>query len=177
MADDAGGVHYENPFVTPVDRRDPARRLRGRLASPVTVWTSGSVDAPVALTMSSILIADGDPPFVLGLLNDTTDLWDSITRTGAFVVHLLEEQDHVLSDEFAGLRPSPGGPFSRLEVEDSGWGPVLSQRKNRAFCRLRASEAAGYQHSVRGEIERIELDELDSPLVLFRGRYRGLKPR
>jgi len=177
MGDDAGGVHYENPFVTPVDRRDPARRLRGRLASPVTVWTSGSVDAPVALTMSSILIADGDPPFVLGLLNDTTDLWASINLTGAFVVHLLEEQDDAVSDEFAGLRPSPGGPFSRLDVEDSEWGPVLTHKKNRAFCRLRASEAAGYQHSVKVEIERIELDELDSPLVLFRGRYRNLKPR
>jgi hypothetical protein len=30
---------------------------------------------------------------------------------------------------------------------------------------------------VRGEIERIELDDLDSPLVLYRGRYRSLKPR
>ena len=177
MGDDAGGVHYENPFVTPVDRRDPARRLRGRLVSPVTVWTSGSVDAPVALTMSSVLIADGDPPVVLGLLNDTTDLWECINRTGAFVVHVLKKEDNALSDEFAGLRPSPGGPFSTLDVQQTEWGPVLALRRNRAFCRLRASENAGYQRLVTGEIERVELDDLDSPLVLFRGRYRGLEPR
>jgi 3-hydroxy-9,10-secoandrosta-1,3,5(10)-triene-9,17-dione monooxygenase reductase component len=177
MGDDAGHIHFENPFVTPLEQRDPARRLRGRLASPVTVWTSGTIEAPVALTISSILIADGDPPFVFGLMNETTDLWESINTSGAFVVHLLEDRDQGLSDEFAGLRPSPGGPFSALAVEGSEWGPVLTQWKNRAFCKLSGSEGAGHQRLVRGEIERIELDDVDSPLVLYRGRYRSLKPR
>jgi hypothetical protein len=34
-----GGQH---PFATPPDRRSPARRLRGRLLAPVTVWTAGA---------------------------------------------------------------------------------------------------------------------------------------
>jgi hypothetical protein len=34
-----GGQH---PFATPPELRSPARRLRGRLLAPVTVWTAGT---------------------------------------------------------------------------------------------------------------------------------------
>jgi len=34
-------VGGQPPFAVPAERRDPARRLRGRLVAPVTVWTAG----------------------------------------------------------------------------------------------------------------------------------------
>jgi 3-hydroxy-9,10-secoandrosta-1,3,5(10)-triene-9,17-dione monooxygenase reductase component len=171
-----GGVHYENPFVDPPDERSEARRLRGRLALPVTIWTAGEVDEPVGLTVSSLVIADGEPPVVSGLIGETTDLFASVTQTETFVIHVLRDKDARLAEIFAGLRPNPGGPFAGLEVADSEWGPVISSHGTRAFCRLTAVTDAGYHKLVTGSLERIELDEPESPLVYLRGRFRRLAP-
>lgn len=167
-------VRYENPFVDPPEARDAARRLRGRLVAPVTLWTAGDEDARTGLTISSIVIAAGEPAEALGLMSETTDLLDAITDTRTFVIHVLGDGDKVLADRFAGVRPSPGGLFVDLDVDQTRWGPAIATVVNRAYCRLIRTERAGYQVMVAGAIERVELDELDTPLVYFRGRYRAL---
>jgi 3-hydroxy-9,10-secoandrosta-1,3,5(10)-triene-9,17-dione monooxygenase reductase component len=177
MADAGGYVHYENPFVTPPELRQPARQLRGRLAAPVTVWTAGPPDGRAGLTVSSVIVAEGDPSLVCGLINDTTELWDALTGSGRFVVSILSEGAHNIADLFAGRRPSPGGPFSEVPIEDTQWGPVLVDAVARAFCRLERTTQAGYQQLVMGEIERIDVADLERPLVYFRGRYEGLRDR
>lgn len=177
MDDGRAEVHYENPFVAPVEARDPARRLRGRLTSGVTVWTSGPRDAPAGLTMSSVVVAEGDPPRVLGLMSDTKDLWDAIGDTGAFVVHVLGRAERALAERFAGLTPSPGGVFEGLDVEHTEWGPVLRALPNRASCRVESTSPAGYQQLVVGRVDAVAVAELDDPLVYFRGRYRKLADR
>lgn len=171
-----GDIHYEDPFATPADKREPARRLRGRLSAPVTVWTSGESNGRTGLTVSSLLVAEGRPSLVLGLISDTTDLYEVIKETGAFVVHVLDDSNRVLADRFAGLRPSPGGLFADLEVEDSEWGPLIASFGNRAFCSLFDDVESGFQRLVRGRVERIELDAIENPLVYYRGRYRSFGP-
>ena len=163
-----------DPFADPSGSRSPARRFRGRLASGVTVWTAGRLEDPAGLTVSSMMV--GEPSTIFGLMNDLTGLWDAIQSSGAFVVHILEWRDRVLAETFAGLRPSPGGMFAGLAVEESEWGPVLAGSPNRAFCRYSKASPAGYSQVVWGEIEHIETAELDDPLVNFRGRYRPLAP-
>ena len=171
-----GEIHYDDPFATPQDKREPARRLRGRLAAPVSIWTSGESDARTGLTVSSLMVAEGKPSLVLGLISDTTDLYAAIKETGTFVVHVLDDTRRVLADQFAGLRPSPGGLFEGLDVEQTEWGPVIASLKNRARCRLLDEVESGFQRLVRGAIERIELEDLDGPLIYYRGRYRALGP-
>ncbi|MGZ8756004.1 MAG: flavin reductase, partial [Acidimicrobiia bacterium] len=56
-----GWIHEEHPFAAPPDLRDPARQLRGRLTSGITVLTSGGPDQRTGLTVSSLLIAEGEP--------------------------------------------------------------------------------------------------------------------
>jgi 3-hydroxy-9,10-secoandrosta-1,3,5(10)-triene-9,17-dione monooxygenase reductase component len=171
------GIHYENPFMDPPGERSDARRLRGRLALPVTVWTAGDAGGPVGLTVSSLVVADGEPPTVSGLVGETTDLFGVIAQTKAFVIHLLHDGDASLAEIFAGLRPNPGGPFADLDVEASEWGPVIRSHGTRAFCRMTAVADAGYHKLVTGTVERIELEEEpDSPLVYLRGRFRRLAP-
>jgi 3-hydroxy-9,10-secoandrosta-1,3,5(10)-triene-9,17-dione monooxygenase reductase component len=168
-------VHYTDPFATPPDARSAARRFRGRLSAGVTVWTAGGAGSRAGLTISSMVVAEGSPSIALGLMNDTTDLWDRIHEVGRFVIHVLGEGDREIADRFAGLRPSPGGLFAGLDVDDGEWGPVVPRFTERAYCRYLEATEAGYQQLVRGEIERIELTELTGPLVYFRGKYRSLK--
>jgi 3-hydroxy-9,10-secoandrosta-1,3,5(10)-triene-9,17-dione monooxygenase reductase component len=171
-----GGIHYENPFVDPPEDRSPARRLRGRLPLPVTIWTANGENGPVGLTISSLVVADGEPPFVAGLVGETTDLFSAVERTGTFVIHVLDEDDARLAEIFAGLRPNPGGPFAGLETTDSEWGPVIASLGNRAFCKLSSTTDGGFQKLIAGTIEKIDIEELETPLAYFRGRFRRLAP-
>jgi flavin reductase (DIM6/NTAB) family NADH-FMN oxidoreductase RutF len=124
--------------------------------------------------MSSVLVADGEPAQMLGLLKDTTDLFDVIERTRRFVVHVLPDGESALADVFAGLRPNPGGPFAGLDLVDSEWGPVITRIADRAYCSLVDTIEAGYHRLARADIDSVEFGELDAPLVYFRGRYRKL---
>jgi flavin reductase (DIM6/NTAB) family NADH-FMN oxidoreductase RutF len=140
----------------------------------VTIWTSGGEGAYAGLTVSSAVVVEGQTSSIVGLVGPLTDLWDAIEATRAFVVHVLPASEKALADRFAGLRPSPGGLFADANVVPSEWGPVLTDLTDRAFCRLTGWTEPGFQRLVAGAIERIEMGELDDPLVYFRGRYRRL---
>ncbi|MCJ7725281.1 MAG: flavin reductase family protein, partial [Acidimicrobiia bacterium] len=130
-----GEIHGEHPFATPPEMRDPVRQFRGRLAAPVTLVTSGTPDTRAGLTVSSLLVADGDPSFVHLLVGTATDLWDAISETGAFVVHVLAAEHREISDRFALIRPSPGGLFLGIDVTDTDHGPEIGVIGTRAYCR------------------------------------------
>jgi 3-hydroxy-9,10-secoandrosta-1,3,5(10)-triene-9,17-dione monooxygenase reductase component len=164
-----GGRH---PFATPPERRSPARRLRGRLLAPVTVWTAGSPPAGAALTVSSVLVAEGEPARILGLIDPTSALWEAATEAGAFVVHVLGAGDRALAERFAEIRPPIRGAFTGVEAAASPWGPLLGGRRSWAACRLAGSAPAGYAELVEGVIERLELhDGEEGPLGWLRGGY------
>jgi flavin reductase (DIM6/NTAB) family NADH-FMN oxidoreductase RutF len=169
-----GWIHDEHPFATPPDLRNPARQLRGRVASGITLLTSGGPGSRTGLTVSSLLIAEGEPSRVVVLVGEASDLWFAIEQSGAWVLHTLGAGDRELSDRFAGLRPSPGGLFTGLDVEDTPWGPAVPTLGTRAYCRLERSVETGFHRLVTGMIDQIDLEELADPLVHFRGRYRKL---
>src|SRR5689334_22712047 len=92
-----GRIHSSDPFATPEEERSPIRRLRGRLAAPVTLWTA---PGPRGLTVSSMLVADGDPGRALGLIDGESDLWDAILESGYFAFMPLETGDRQMADRF-----------------------------------------------------------------------------
>ncbi len=163
-------IHNEHPFQTPPEQRDPARRLRGRLASSVTIITAGSD----GMTASAVLVVEGDPPRVVIAVSETADFHDALKKTGRFVMHIAEFDHHPLSDRFAEVAPSPGGLFAGLEVVETAWGPRLAGFQNWAGCRLEDTIRVGFQILLVGQIEQLELDDLDDALIYFRGRYRRL---
>ena len=169
-----GWIHDEHPFATPPDLRNPARQLRGRLASGITVLTSGGPGSWAGLTVSSLLVAEGEPSRVIALVGEATDLWFAIEQSGSWVLHLLGDSDRVLSDRFAGLRPSPGGMFVGLDVEDTPWGPSMAGFGARAYCRLERSVETGFHRLVTGVVDQIDLANEVEPLIYYRGRYRAL---
>lgn len=172
MAESPGDIHDEHPFADPPEERDPARRFRGRMAAPVTIVTAGRPENRAGLTVSSLVVAEGEPSRVHFLVGSETDLFAALSETGSFVVHILAERHREVSDVFAGLRPSPGGLFARLEVEDGDFGPILVDIEDRAFCRVVDAAEDTFHVLISGAVEAIETSDLTDPLVYFRGAYR-----
>jgi 3-hydroxy-9,10-secoandrosta-1,3,5(10)-triene-9,17-dione monooxygenase reductase component len=167
-------IHTSDPFATPDGQRSQVRRLRGRLPSPVTIWTTGDRSEPAGLTVSSVLIADGDPGRVLGLIDDESDLWPALQASGRFVVMQLEADERQLADRFAGLLPAPGGLFRTDDWDYTDYGPVLPGH-TWAGCVLDHSRAYGWGLLVEGTIDSIHLDaDGSTALAHRRGRYLNL---
>ncbi|WP_344152764.1 flavin reductase family protein [Nocardioides koreensis] len=162
-------IHSEHPFLDP--EPDPVRRWRGRLGGAVTLWTAGDETGRAGLTVTSLMVANGEPPRVLGLLDPDSDLADTLVRTGRAVVQLLGWEHRGLADAFAGTAPAPGGPFRTGEFESTPWGPRLLGADTWAGVALESTAEVGWSSLVTCTLERVEVGEADVPLVHRRGRY------
>jgi flavin reductase (DIM6/NTAB) family NADH-FMN oxidoreductase RutF len=167
-------IHTEHPFDTPDEDRDPVRRIRGRIGGTVSLWTSGEGIERVGLTVSSYLVATGDPGRVVGLLHPDSDLLDALEETGTAVVTLLGARDERLADVFAGVMPAPGGAFRLIEWEQTAWGPRPRHSTTWMGVRLDPGSRRDVAWSVLVEatIEHTEVGDEDAPLVHRRGRYQ-----
>jgi flavin reductase (DIM6/NTAB) family NADH-FMN oxidoreductase RutF len=167
-------IHEGNPFADTPDSRDPVRRFRGRLGAPVTIITAGDGERRAGLTVSSLMVVEGEPGRVVAVVGPTSDLWDVVADSARFVVHVCSSDNRHTAEVFAGLRPSPGGIFAEVPVQASDWGPVFSDLANRVYCTLEDRRELGHSGVIAGTIDRVEADDIDDPLLYFRGRYRGL---
>ena len=173
-------IHWgEDPFAVPEHERDPVRRLRGRLASPVTGWTSydrGS--SPVGITVSSITINEGESGAVVGLIDPLSEFWDAVAHSKRFVVHVFDTRHRRLADQLAGRYPGPDARFENATIVASEWGPVLSDVPTRAYCTLAGFLDTRDSLIVNGTIDKVELATTpERPLVYFRGQYFEARPR
>lgn len=164
-------IHRGHPFPTD---DDPVRRLRGRLGGQVSLWTTGSGAERAGLTVSSLMVAGGEPARILGLVDPDSDLADALADGTRVVVQLLGWQHRMLAEAFAGLAPAPGGPFTTAEFEATPWGPRLVDAETWAGTRVESIEPRGWSDLVTLSVERITIgdDEVaGGPLLHRRGRY------
>lgn len=169
-------IHSEHPFTPAPGDRDQLRRVRGRLGSQVTLWTAGSGAGRTGLTVSSFVVALGDPGHVVGMLDPDSDLALDLTPGTPFVVQLLTWRHRDLSEQFAGTMPAPGGPFARAVVdghdfEQTEFGPRLAGASAWLGCRVVDQRPVGWSTEVLARVERVEVGEDRDPLVHRRGRY------
>ncbi|GIF43245.1 flavin reductase family protein [Actinoplanes xinjiangensis] len=170
--DEPGGrIHSTDPFAVPETGKSQVRRLRGRFAATVTLWTA---PGPAGLTVSSAMIADGDPGRVLGLIDEESDFWEAVSAAGRFAVTPLAPDDRQLADRFAGLFPAPGGLFASGEWEQTAYGPVPAGATTWAGCVLDSSRPCGWAVLLDGVIETVRTGSGGPPLVHYRGRYTEL---
>ncbi|MDN5570430.1 MAG: flavin reductase family protein [Propionibacteriaceae bacterium] len=166
-------IHAGHPFADPPGRRDAARQFRGRLISPVTLWLTGEGRRRAGMTVSSMLIALGEEPALVGLLDPDSDLAEAID---AFTVTILTEADRGLAEAFAGLAPAPGGVFRQAEFTDTDWGPRLVAPRAWLGARIIDRRPLGWASEVTARIEHVELTDADVVLTHLRGRYRPVEP-
>jgi flavin reductase (DIM6/NTAB) family NADH-FMN oxidoreductase RutF len=166
-------IHSDHPFRDP--ESDPDRRLRGRLAGTVTLWTSQGTSQgdprPAGLTVSSLMVAAGEPAYLLALLDPDSDLAEALAGSRVAVVSLLQWRHRPLAEVFAGLAPAPGGPFAQAAFVPTSWGPRLADAGSWAGVSLVEERTVGWSVLVTCEVQHVELDEQDEPLVHRRGRY------
>lgn len=164
-------IHSDHPFAEPESERDPVRRLRGRLGGTVTLWTAGEGRDRAGLTVSSLMVAAGDPGHALGLVDPDSDFADTVQDTGRAVVQLLEWRHRDLAEAFAGQAPAPGGVFTLGTWADTDWGPRLEGASAWAGVILTGTSEVGWSLLLDTTIEHVEIGEEQEPLVHRRGRY------
>lgn len=148
------------------------RRLRGRLGGAVTLWTAGSEDAGRAgLTVSSVMVAGGEPGRVLALLDPDADLVPVLESTGRGVVHLLQWGERGLAEAFAGQVPAPGGAFTLGEWEQTAHGPRLRSAASWALVELESTTTVGWSDLVVARVVEVVLGADGVALEHRRGRY------
>jgi len=162
-------IHSEHPFLDP--DADPVRRFRGRLGGTVTLWTSGS-ERRAGLTVSSVMVAGGEPGRVIGLVDPDSDLREVLDETGRAVVHLLGWEHRDLAEAFAGQLPSPGGPFRMGDWDDTAHGPRLTSASSWVDVEVESIEDVGWSVLVVARIVDVVLGDDEHPLEHRRGRYR-----
>ncbi len=177
-------IHRGDPFATPEPERSPLRRFRGRMPAPVSVWAAAipgrRPETPgirAGWTLSSFLVADGEPAEVLGVLDDESPLADLLGQTSTVAISLLGWEQRGVADAFAQVAPAPGGPFTVGSWLDGPWGPVLEGAAGWIGARLTDSGGrAGWGILVRGAVEHVEIgpDPEGGLLSRVRGRYRAL---
>lgn len=164
-------IHSGHPFPTP---DDPVRRLRGRLGGTVSLWTAGNEDDCAGLTVTSWMVAGGEPGRVLALLDPDADLTDLLLGTGRGVVQLLGWPDRDLADAFAGTAPAPGGPWRTTSWVATDHGPRLAHATTWALVTVETDVEVGWSRLVTCALDEVVVGDDDRPLVHRRGRYASL---
>jgi flavin reductase (DIM6/NTAB) family NADH-FMN oxidoreductase RutF len=167
-------IHSEHPFRDA--STDPVRQLRGRLGGAVTLWTSGEDRGlPAGLTVSSVMVANGEPAHLVALVDPDSDLADALRASSKAVVQLLAWRHRDLAEVFADTAPAPGGKFAQAEFAHTEWGPRLGDATTWAGVSLEDSRELGWSLLVTCRLEHVEVGD-DEPLVHRRGRYQRPQP-
>ena len=161
-------IHRSNPFAAD---SDPVRRFRGRLGGAVSLWTAGAADDRAGLTVSSLMVANGDPARVLALLDPDSTFAERLATTGMAVVQLLTWDQRGLADAFGGVAPAPGGAFRLGTWTQTPHGPVLVDRTH-ALVRLESLTEVGWSVLATTTVEQIVVLEDKDQLEHRRGRYQ-----
>ena len=162
----------QRPLRHPEEDRSAVRRLRGRLAAPVTLWTA---PGPAGLTVSSMLVADGEPgpgaradrrgERLLGGGRGGRPVRGDAARprpTGSWPTGS------------PGLMPAPGGLFADRRLDRRPpYGPVPAHAAPGPAAGWRAAgRAAGRCWSRAIDRDGRAGRRPPRPLVHYRGRYR-----
>src|SRR4051812_13730200 len=86
---------------------DEFRTVMGHFPTGVTVVTALDGDQPQGITVNALASVSLDPPLLMVALDRTRFIVPTIERTRRYAVNILGEDQHALSDCFAGANVRP----------------------------------------------------------------------
>ena len=152
------------------------KAVMGRWASGVTVITVKSGDIIHGMTASAFSSLSLEPPLVLVCVGQKQGSHKLMKDSGRFVVNLLAEDQHTLSDYFAKPRPEGKAQFEAVPHSFNEHGePYLTGVLATMDCKVHAITEGGDHDIFIGHLTRIDVNErVESPLIYYKGKYRKL---
>lgn len=148
------------------------RNMLGRFATGVTVVTSRDAQGhDLGMTVSAFTSLSLDPPLILVCIDQTATWHAELPEASVFNVHILQAEQAVLSQRFAGDRADRflDVPHTRGENGLIRLSGVLGLLE----CRITAQHEGGDHTIVVGAVERASGQNGD-PLLYYRGEYAQL---
>lgn len=169
------------PVVLPTDLlgadADAFRRAMGAFPSPVAVVTA--LDAgglPRGLTCSAVCSVSMAPPLLLVCVNQRSGSLDAIRESGGFVVNLLREGRHAVSEIFASPSPHKFAAVEWLPAAGSGLPLLVNDITAFVDCGLHAEIIAGTHAILIGSVRLSGRPDGNGPLVYHDRAYGRWTP-
>jgi flavin reductase (DIM6/NTAB) family NADH-FMN oxidoreductase RutF len=124
------------------------------------------------------MLAHGETPRLLALVDPDSDLADVVERTGRAVFHLLSWRHRDLADAFAGVAPAPGGVFRTGPFAPTTHGPLLGDAATYCPVEVESAVEVGWSLLLTCVVGLggLVVGADDEPLLHRRGRYRTEGP-
>lgn len=148
-----------------------------RAATFVAVVTTDGEAGRFGVTISSLtsVSADGDHPSLLACLHHMSPAAEAILRNRAFCANLLHEDQHDVSDLFAGrmTKGEHAGRFDRTPWVSGALGQPLLEGATASFqCQLATSVLWETHHIIVGKVVSVELSDSAAALLYGQRAYR-----
>ena len=152
------------------------RQLMRAWTSGVTIVTAAHDGEMHGMTVSSFTSVSLDPPMIAISLHTDSRTCRLVQRSGALAVSILSDEQHEISDLFAGRLPELGERLAGVELETLVTGaPVLKRALARMDCRVVQTTPAGMNTLVLAEVVAVSGDGQGEPLVYHNRGYWKLK--
>ena len=151
--------------------KEAFRSALGSFVSGVTVVTTRDDSRPHGLTVSAFSSLSLDPPLVLICIDKKTVSYDALTRSGAFAINILADDQENISRQFASRVPDKFQDIAYYEGANKV--PVLEGTVASIECLIVQAYEGGDHTIFIGEVHSSVTRER-RPLSYFRGGYRRL---
>jgi 3-hydroxy-9,10-secoandrosta-1,3,5(10)-triene-9,17-dione monooxygenase reductase component len=144
------------------------REVLGHFATGVTVVTGLDADGPVGFTCQAFAALSLEPPLVVMAPSRTSESFPRISRTGAFCVNVLTDEQEAMARVFAtkGSHKFDGVGWKA----GSNGAPVLSDCLAWVECRLESVHEGGDHLIAVGSVTGMGVGT-GRPLVFYRGGF------
>ena len=153
---------------------DQFKYVMRQWASGVSIVTMQTEERRHGLTVSGFLSISPEPPLVLISVGQELASDSLLQASGAYAVHFLREDQHELSDRFAG-RLGEVDRFEGLTMHTAATGaPILDDCLAWLDCRVVSTHVVGDHTLFIGEVVAAGVNGPAKPLLYWGADYRRI---